>query len=345
VSVLVSLLGGEAFLRLTDLGAKKNLREILDQTRAIQEGVEKHGPKPIFKIWSIDESLGWRLKAGLYYSLRFVGYYESRYARTNEVSMLDFPPDRSRQFVFILGDSFIEALSVPLEQHFCRQLETIFPQYDFLNFGVSGFGSVQSYVHLMRRLEQFEAAYVIFGIYLGNDFDENDPLLNNSMIGLPGYRRDLIPFLSSDNSIVYGEEAFDSTRRWTSRSQLLATVKQVFTDLGVQAPYGFSVTLRVMALIRDQLRTLGIPFSALLIPDDDMIHSTGNRLYEELRESLDGMGIHTISLMEPFRATGRKTMGYASQDGAVLDSHWNVQTHHLVGRFISQQLPLLRVGG
>jgi hypothetical protein len=339
--IVASLVCSEAVLRLTAFRQPVTLPMILERTDAVQRAVRRRGPRRIFKLWSADEAIGWQLEADLEYPVEFVAHFDRRIARTNRFHMLDRAPDTTKQLVFVLGDSFVEGLPVAPDRHFCRQLEAEFPGHDFLNLGVSGYSSVQSYLHLFQRLREFAAAHVIFAIYTGNDFDENDPLRNNSMVGIDKYRRDFIPFLSPADFIVYGEESYGTMREWISRSHALRLAEHTLATLGIYSPYGALVSLRVVRLIKQHLDRLDIPLTVLLIPDENALAGS-SRLYGRVHAAIVRTGAHTVSLLEPFQASGRSTMGYTDGKGRVVDRHWNGETHDLVTRVLRDALPLAR---
>ncbi|MBW3600927.1 MAG: SGNH/GDSL hydrolase family protein [Planctomycetes bacterium] len=88
------------------------------------------------------------------------------------------PPGTLR--VAVLGDSYIEAFQVPLQQTFCAQLERELEGLDFtphdievLSFGVSGFGAGQELLLLRHYVWDYQPDVVILAFYPGNDLADS----------------------------------------------------------------------------------------------------------------------------------------------------------------------------
>jgi hypothetical protein len=338
VSVLATCVAGEISIRALDLGVPLHLGAILERTKTAQEKALSGGAPRIFALWQPDDALGWRLRPSARLDLSYLTHYENKLAETNRHGMLDLEPAPEKKPVFVLGDSFVEGLLVPHERHFCTRLEQIFRRHEFMNLGVSGYGSVQSYLHLSERLAQLRPAYVIFALYVGNDFDDNDPFRNNAMVSMPGYRRVAIPFLSSAGRIAYGSDAYSSLALWAAKTQLWLVTERGLENAGLWKPPGFEVALKIIEKVRDDLAPSGVPFSVLLIPDDRLVREGTSTLHSALVEALAAEQVHAISLLEPFRATGRKTMGYSDANGRVIDPHWDSATHGVAASAIAVEL-------
>ena len=338
VALLVALGGVEILIRVTGQRVEPSFGTILELSRTQEDNTRRNGAPAVFKLWAPDDALGWRFRPNATVDLSYVRYYENKIARTNSAGMLDAEPDPQKKLVFVMGDSFVEGLPVNYEQHFCRRLERAFPSYDFLNFGVSGYGSVQSYLHLKERLGGRAPSQVLFAVYFGNDFDENDPFLNNSMTVLPGYRRDAIPFLGDDDQIVYGSAARPAMSGLFERSQVWLVARRAARNAGLITPTGYGVALRILQRLSGELRASGIPLTVLLIPDDAMIGASTAPLHDALMKDLAAARIDTISLLAPFRAAGLPTMGFRDQSGKTIDPHWSGAGHSIAARAIAEAL-------
>lgn len=94
------------------------------------------------------------------------------------------PPDTLR--IAILGDSFAEALQVPLEKTFWSIMEQNIPKcsgrpnakVEVLNFGVSGFSTTRELVLLQKRVWQYSPDIVVPLFTVGNDVRDNSRSLN-----------------------------------------------------------------------------------------------------------------------------------------------------------------------
>jgi hypothetical protein len=152
IGLVVAVVALEVLIRVTGKRVEPSFGTILALTRTEQDYTQRHGAPPIFGLWAPDDTLGWRFRANAAVDLSGIAYYENKAARTNRFGMLDADPDSQKKLVFVMGDSLVEGLAVTDERHFCRRLERAFPSFDFLNLGVSGYGSVQSYLHLKQRM-------------------------------------------------------------------------------------------------------------------------------------------------------------------------------------------------
>jgi len=96
--------------------------------------------------------------------------------------------------ILVLGDSFAEALQVPLEQSFTRQLEADVNEVEktpveVLNTGISGFGTAGEYLLLKRDGVKYDPDVVLLAFFPGNDVMNNSPVLEKTLI--PVYGDDL----------------------------------------------------------------------------------------------------------------------------------------------------------
>jgi hypothetical protein len=87
--------------------------------------------------------------------------------------------------VAVIGDSFAEALDVPIEDTFwtvmqrqlagCRALPA--KKVEVLNFGVSGYGTGQELIMLRRRVWDYSPDVVVLAFTIGNDIRNNSRVL------------------------------------------------------------------------------------------------------------------------------------------------------------------------
>ena len=281
-----------------------------------------------------DPELGWRLGDNVTANLEGDTHYEHRRIRTNPDGLYDAPVDPRKRKVFLLGDSMIEGLSVPHDAHVARHLERRFLDVDVLNLGVSGYSNVQSYVRLRQALKKWQPDLILFAVYFGNDFTENSFESNFTMLGLPGYRRDWIPFWENGRVFRAAENGWN---RRLMDLQIYLLAREFFRPTEGQASLG--IVQEVVIAAAEAAEDRGVPFVALLIPHDPMVTGESSSFLEErLRQFCSARGIDVISLLEAFRKTGRPTMGYAAPDGAVIDGHWNSGTHRLVADVIARHI-------
>ena len=337
LAVLIALVAAETVLRLTPL------REALGPgqlERHIEQELARHSEAPLPTPYRADALLGWAFKSDV--SLpSFLEHYEHPRLTTNSLAMYGHEPDPAKSPVLALGDSFVEGISVPLDRHFASLLEDRFPAHAFLNLGVSGYGTVQSFLHLKARLKTFAARAVLFFVYFGNDFEENYVLTNRSMLGVPDYQRRHVPFWRG-GGVVYGSEALGAAERRLRNLHLYSLLRAGLERLGVAEHPGMAVAREVIAEMAADLGQRNITLAVVLVPTDAMVGGRdGGRdraRYRQLRAFLDHRGISAVSLLEPFQESGRTTMGYLDAEGRVLDEHWNSATHELVAAILERHL-------
>lgn len=88
--------------------------------------------------------------------------------------------------VLLLGDSFVEALQVPLADTFARGLEARLGAasgrpVEVLSMGVSGYGTASQYLWYRERGRAFAADLVLLSFYPGNDVRNNSPTLEPTL--------------------------------------------------------------------------------------------------------------------------------------------------------------------
>jgi hypothetical protein len=92
--------------------------------------------------------------------------------------------NRADQFhILVLGDSFIEALQVPLEESFSRQLEGALETrmgkdaVRVSSMGVSGYGTASQTLYYEKLGRELDPDIVVLAFYPGNDLRNNSPTL------------------------------------------------------------------------------------------------------------------------------------------------------------------------
>jgi lysophospholipase L1-like esterase len=97
---------------------------------------------------------------------------------------LDPPPGTFR--VLLLGDSFVEAFQVPIEDTFARRLEQQLTALagrpvEVVSMGVSGYGTAGEYLWYREVGRQFRPDLVLLSFYPGNDVRNNSPTLEPTL--------------------------------------------------------------------------------------------------------------------------------------------------------------------
>ncbi len=134
-----------------------------------------------------DPDLGWKLKPGVSGEWKGEGV---SFVRVNSEGLRDRehtkakPPNTLR--VAVLGDSFTEAIHVPVEQTFWSKLERKLgnceavkgrKNVEVINFGVQGYGTAQQLIMLRKKVWDYNPDIVVLAFYIGNDVINNSPKL------------------------------------------------------------------------------------------------------------------------------------------------------------------------
>lgn len=125
-----------------------------------------------FLFYQFDGKLGWSNRPNT------TGHFaRSEYRldiRINSVGMRDrepLPESAGLSRIAVLGDSFVWGVGAEYGQRFTEVLETLRPNTDVLNYGVSGYGTTQELIQLDQVLAA-KPDYVILAITLSNDVTE-----------------------------------------------------------------------------------------------------------------------------------------------------------------------------
>lgn len=145
-------------------------------------------------LYSVDPDVGFTLRPGAEGWWRNEG---TTYVKINSDGLRDRehaklkPPGTFR--IAVLGDSFTEALEVPLEDAFWAVAERRLQgceafggrNVEVINFGVSGFSTARELITLRRRVWQYSPDVIVLNLTTGNDIKDNSRLLNREYGSLP----------------------------------------------------------------------------------------------------------------------------------------------------------------
>ena len=139
------------------------------------------------RFHTADRDLGWKLKPGVSGEWKGEG---ASFVQVNSDGLRDRehtktkPPNTLR--VAVLGDSFTEAIHVPVEQTFWSKLERKLgncnaikgkQKVEVINFGVQGYGTAQELVMLRKKVWDYNPDIVVLAFFIGNDVINNSPQL------------------------------------------------------------------------------------------------------------------------------------------------------------------------
>jgi hypothetical protein len=165
---------------------------------------------PIF--YATDYYCGFALRPGIeghyqregesYVHINSDGQRDREHAKTK-------PPDTVR--IAVLGDSFAEAMHVPIEQTFWSLLERKLEECDafpgkhveVMNFGVSGYGTAQELMTLRQKVWDYSPDIVVLAFTTYNDIYDNSRALSKT--------QDVPYFTYRNGELVYDASFRDSS--------------------------------------------------------------------------------------------------------------------------------------
>jgi hypothetical protein len=127
------------------------------------------------QMFEADPHLGWRFIPNRTGSIVFPGE-ANLYIRTNSLGFRDnaLPSANEKpRKLLVLGDSFVSNIAVPDNDVFTEVMERQLRNTAVLNFGVNGYGQVQSYLTLREWFERVNPDLMILMITVRNDFEDN----------------------------------------------------------------------------------------------------------------------------------------------------------------------------
>jgi hypothetical protein len=202
------------------------------------------------------------------------GYFNSHgfrdYERTYEK-----PPGVFR--ILVLGDSYVEALQVQLEDAFTAQLEKMLnanassKRFEVLALGKMGFGTADEYIRYLNFGVAYDPDLVVVAFFTGNDFRNNSKFLNREQVGFY-YAFDLVLDQSLvdayENNLSYPKRLFQELK---TKSHLLSLIseriylfRRQLLDMRMEEAYGYEENTG-----EDKTKNLGL-FSDLNIYRTDL---------------------------------------------------------------------------
>lgn len=229
--------------------------------------------------------LGWALEPGASYQYQMpedivtVTYNsQGQHDLEHEVNK----PDRVFR-ILILGDSFMEAYSVELEDAFHRRVEKLAraagANVEVINLGVAGYGTLQEYLAFREKGQFYKPDLVLLGFFPANDIMNNSAELE-SMLGPARAQMLARPFLDPNDptlwTIIPGDFEGAQHRFTEQRAFLDAQRRQITERL---------ILLRLTRNILSRLKD--IEFSA-----NSRINEGKSDLLEVERQELALLGVN-----------------------------------------------------
>ena len=174
---------------------------------------------PLF--YTTDYDRGFALQPGI------EGHYQREgesYVRINSDGLRDREHAKAKPAgtvrIAVLGDSFSEAMHVPMEHAFWSLLErkleecNAFPgkQVEVINFGVSGYGTAQELMTLRQKVWDYSPDLVVLAFTTYNDIYDNSQALS---------RTEEVPYFVYRNGELAYDASFRDSRTYLQRDSKL----------------------------------------------------------------------------------------------------------------------------
>ncbi|HVO23184.1 MAG TPA: SGNH/GDSL hydrolase family protein [Candidatus Margulisiibacteriota bacterium] len=196
--------------------------------------------------------------------------------------------------VLILGDSFVEAMHVPLEATFPRVLEQLLDggrRIEVMAAGVSGYGTASELLYFEREGARYHPDLVVLAFYPGNDVKNNSPTLEDK----------LKPAYTTDGALqrVVGEAPRKQVHGWRALLARSAAYHYLRKVLVTQHPQLAQTLVRHGWLQRDALPAAperdGVPvdygvYAAPLTPEWQEAWAYTERLLDQLQSATAASG-------------------------------------------------------
>jgi hypothetical protein len=196
-------------------------------------------------FYAIDPDLGWSLRPGA------EGDSVEEAVVRVKINAAGMRDDREHEIakaagvyrVAILGDSFAEAMQVPLERTFSKLLERDLAAcrggpVEVLNFGVQGYGTAQELLMWRLKAARYKPDAAVLLFYTGNDLYNNHRALNPT-------NADAAPYFAIDNGALRmlpalaqesaAREAWAGLVRYSRLAQMLSGAYYKFGRKAVRA--------------------------------------------------------------------------------------------------------------
>lgn len=243
------------------------------------------------EFYQPDESRGYALRPNM------EGWYRKEgaaYIKTNSDGLRDREHEKTKApnsfRIAIIGDSYPEALPVPLEEAFWSVMAGKLEQcnnigdkkVEVINFGVSGYGTAQELLTLRERVSAYSPDMVILAVTTNNDISDNLRQLKKT---------DQVPYFSIREGKLTLDNSFKDTSAFRWRQSALSKLGRWIRDHSRviqainQGHHGFKIWLAARRA-RNAETTTPAP------PSDNQKSNTATPASEEL-------GIDNVVYREP----------------------------------------------
>jgi hypothetical protein len=290
--------------------------------RSQRYGEEYPDARPPLYVRVYDPSRGYYLRPNQTVTWRGVCFDNSG-IQINSFGMRD--RDRSLEKlgprVALLGDSFLRAFEVSDGGAINRRLEQFFPGTEFLNFGESGYGTIQAYQTYRSLARQFKPDVVLLFMY-PNDLFDNHYLARGWQLGYPG---SVAPGFDGHPDLV---RATDGTWTFVPAADRFTPIPEIPVPTSSTANGATTGT----AMFRPSVRSLRTWMS-----QNVRLYVLGSRTKEQLRRRLQSpqdlleeeRAKYPAAVNQPYPRQWATLAGYEPPRNQYIDEAWEITVYSL----------------
>lgn len=281
-----------------------SLRSLFGKGPALQ-GVRNH-------LYAYDQQFGWLPVPGS--SGEYYGYRRTM-VRHNQAGFRDreHGPKKLPRIAFF-GDSFVWGYDSEVTERFSDRLQASIPNWDVLNFGISGFGTDQEYLLLQKIFGEYQPDIVVLVFTGHNDFTDNSSNVQ-AVYMKPYFRLDAAGGLSLEGVPVPKTWVYyfqSGPLKILRNSKIVEDLAQLSTHLRIiRVP---DPTFQLISAFRAYVEQAGSKFLLALVDDTPRV-----------LDYCEKQGIECLGLAnaEVYPSYGK---------------HWNVEGNALVAQRLEQKL-------
>jgi hypothetical protein len=211
-------------------------------------------------MYRFDRTLGWFPREGSRYTFdgnpEFTVIHNSRGFRDSEYK------DENRPAFFFIGDSMVWGYDAESEERFTDKLQARHPEITVYNFGVSGYGTDQSFLLLKKQMEKLRPSFVFLVFCTQNDEDDNSWSARHGGYYKPYFIADGKQLRLRGVPVPRSERAIRADHRIVCSLYAVQLVVRAYCKLfSPQPEQNLNPTAQILLEMHGYLSSRGIPFN------------------------------------------------------------------------------------
>lgn len=154
LALILGLITGEIIMKIADYPNLK-FEEGLQRFRPNRQYHHFHASGEYYKQFEPDARTG--------------EYKDFKYLKYTDEGLRDLPEKKGLPKVLFIGDSFVEALQVNIEEMFGHVVEKNIFGVDIINVGCASWSALQYYVWIQNNLDKIKNYKAVYQFYFAND--------------------------------------------------------------------------------------------------------------------------------------------------------------------------------